>query len=89
MKEASEEEKKEREAHRKTQGRKGCHSPRINIAYSTENYNFIKDTAMAMGITLSDCCNLIVETYRNDHPELMQAIKAARAAGAYRDSEEE
>lgn len=69
--EVSPQEKAEREATMHTQGRKGCAAKRINMAFSTDNYQFLKVMASASGRTMTDMCNLIISAYRREHPEIL------------------
>lgn len=72
---ASPEEQAERAARRQTQGRKGCKLPgkRLNLLLTTENHDFVALMSRATGRTMTDYCNIIIEAYRNEHPEFMQA----------------
>lgn len=60
----------------RTQGRKGCKAPRINMAFSEENYLFIRTMARASGKTMTEFTNLIIASYQREHPELMDQAKA-------------
>ena len=53
----------------RTAGRKGCKAPRINTAYTPENYEFIKIMSKASGYTLADFINIIIDNYRKEHLE--------------------
>ena len=68
---ASPQEQAQRRAEGRTQGRKGCKSKRINFAFTDENYAFIKVMARATGRTMTEFINFVLESYRNEHPELM------------------
>lgn len=76
---ASQEEQQARAAALRTQGRKGCKAVRINMAFSPDNYNFIRQLARASGLTLTAYCNRIVTAYRLEHPELEEAARAFNA----------
>jgi hypothetical protein len=69
---ASPQEAQERMEQLKTQGRKGCKAIRINMAFTPSNHEFIKVLARATGRTMTDFTNLVIEAYRNEHPELME-----------------
>lgn len=69
---ASPEEQAERAAELRTQGRKGCKAPRINLAFTTENHEFVKVMAKASGRTMTTMVNDIITAYRNEHPEFME-----------------
>ena len=73
---ASPQEAAERAAELKTQGRKGCKAIRINMAFTPENHEFIKVMATISGKTMTEFANLIVERYRNEHPEIYEQAKA-------------
>lgn len=73
---ASPQEAAERAAQLKTQGRKGCMAIRINMAFTPENHEFIKVMATISGKTMTEFANLIVERYRNEHPEIYEQAKA-------------
>jgi len=73
---ASPQEAQERAAQLKTQGRKGCKAIRINMAFTPENHEFIKVMATISGKTMTEFANLIVERYRNEHPEIYEQAKA-------------
>ena len=73
---ASPQEQAERAAQLKTQGRKGCKAIRINMAFTPENHEFIKIMAKISGKTMTEFANLVVERYRNEHPEIYEQAKA-------------
>ena len=73
---ASPQEAAERAAQLKTHGRKGCKAIRINMAFTPENHEFIKDMATISGKTMTEFANLIVERYRNEHAEIYEQAKA-------------
>ena len=73
---ASPQEAQERAAELRTQGRKGCKATRINMAFTPENHEFIKVMARLTGKTMTEFANLVVERYRNEHPELYEQAKA-------------
>ena len=73
---ASPQEAQERAAQLKTQGRKGCKAIRINMAFTTENHEFIKIMAKISGKTMTEFANLVVERYRTEHPDLYEQAKA-------------
>lgn len=66
---ATEEEAEARKALRQTRGRKGVHLPRINMAFSPVNYDFIKTMALITGQTMTDYVNNLIESYRNEYAE--------------------
>lgn len=69
---AGPEEAEKRKAELRTQGRKGVKAERINMAFTTGNYQFIKTMARATGHTMTEFTNLIITAYREEHPEIME-----------------
>ena len=72
---ADEEEQAERAAAMQTQGRKGCKAKRINMAFTPENYKFVKVMASASGRTMTEFTNLVIAAYQREHPEIMEQAK--------------
>ena len=66
----------QRAAEMRTQGRAGAKLPRINMAFSTANHEFIKIMASVTGKSMTEFTNFVVEQYRNEHPELYEKAKA-------------
>lgn len=73
---APQEEIEERAAQLRTQGRKGCKAPRINMAFTTDNHQFIKVMARITGQSMTEFLNFVVEQYRKDHPEIFEQAKS-------------
>jgi hypothetical protein len=73
---ASPQEAAERASQMKTQGRKGCKAVRINMAFSPENYEFIRVMSRISGQTLTDFTNNVIAKYREEHPEIFEQAKA-------------
>ncbi len=73
---ASPQEQQERAAKLQTQGRKGCKAPRINMAFTPENHDFIRVMARLKGKTMTEYANDVITRYRNDHPDLYDQAKA-------------
>ena len=73
---ASPQEAAERAAELRTQGRKGCKAVRINMAFTPDNYEFIKVMAKASGRTMTEFTNLVIAAYQREHPEIMQQAQA-------------
>ena len=73
---ATAEEAAERAETLSTQGRKGCKAHRINMAFSSPNFEFIKVMAAASGHNMTEFTNLILDAYRAEHPELMEQANA-------------
>lgn len=63
-------EAKERASKLKTQGRKGCKAVRINMAFTPENYDYIRVMARMTGKTMTSFANLAIEKYREQNQEL-------------------
>lgn len=57
---------------RKTAGRKGVKLPRINLAFSAENYTYITTMARAAGLTLTDFVNMVIDQHREDNTDKYQ-----------------
>lgn len=70
------EEKAVREAEGRTQGRKGCKAVRINMAFWSENHDFIKTMSRISGKTMSEYTNLVLKRYREEHPDIYGKAKA-------------
>lgn len=68
----SPEEAAKRASELKTQGRKGCKAVRINMAFTPENYEFVRVIARVKGMTMTAFTNQILEQYREEHSELME-----------------
>ena len=78
---ASKEEAAARAAAGKTQGRKGAKAVRINMAFWTENHDFLSYGARAHGMNMTKFCNLVIEAYRREHPDKEEkALEAKRNA---------
>lgn len=59
-----------------TRGAKGCKAVRINMAFTTDNYNYIKVVSMASGKTMTQFVNDCIERCRTEKPELMEKAQA-------------
>lgn len=66
---ASEEEAKERMELMQTRGRKGVHLPRINMAFTPENHDFIKTMAFVTGKSMAEFLNSVVTEYRKKYQD--------------------
>lgn len=49
-----------------TQGKKGHKAPRINMAFSPENHEWIKTKSRQLGISATELVNTIIERQRLD-----------------------
>ena len=72
---ASQEEQRARASALATQGRKGCQAVRINMAFTPENYEFVRVISKASGRTMTVFVNQIIEAYRAENPELMEQAR--------------
>lgn len=52
-----------------TQGKAGQHLPRINMAFSEANYDYIKVMASLEGTTMTQFLNYVIDVYRKDNSE--------------------
>ena len=66
---ATEEEAEARKALMQTRGRKGVHLPRINMAFTPENHEYIKTMALITGQTMTEFLNDIITEYRAQYDE--------------------
>ena len=60
----------------RTQGRKGMKLPRINLAFSQANYDFIRVMAGIKGQTLTQYINGIIDAERERSSEVYEKAKA-------------
>lgn len=75
QREADPEEKARREAEGKTQGRKGCKAPRINLAFESEVYDYCKTMSKIRGMTLTQFCNYAIRQHMEDHGDIYSDAK--------------
>ena len=75
---ANREEAKERMTLMQTRGRKGVHLPRINMAFTPENHDFIKTMAFVTGKSMADFLNHIVTEYRKEYGQDYDAVLEMR-----------
>lgn len=68
----------ERTAAMRTQGRKGCKEQRINMAFTPDNYDYIKTMAAATGLTMTEFTNKIIASYKDEHSEYYDMAKQMR-----------
>ncbi len=73
--EADEAEKETRAKNGRTQGRKGCKLPRINMAFTPENYEFIQHVSHYKMMNLTKFVNYIIDRYREEHAEAYERAK--------------
>lgn len=84
---ANEQETLERVELMQTRGRKGVHAPRINMAFTATNHDFIKTMASVLGVTMTQFTNYVIETYRNEHGESYSKIIEMRKQASTLDEE--
>lgn len=59
-----------------TAGKKGVKLPRINLAFTQTNYDYISTMSRAAGLNLTEFVNKIIDGHREDHAKLYeQAIE--------------
>lgn len=75
---ATPQEAAQRAAEGRTQGRKGCKAERINIAFTTENYEYIREMSQLMGISMTKLVNLAITRYREEHEEGYRELQKIR-----------
>lgn len=56
----------------KTKGRKGIKLPRINLAFSPDNYKYVKAMSRASGRTVTDFINIIIAEHRENNRNLYE-----------------
>ena len=78
---ASLEEQRERIDAMRTMGRKGCRAPRINLAFSGPNYDFVNVMSRVRGQSLTQYVNSIIDQYRKEHSEVYEKILRLRQEG--------
>lgn len=54
----------------KTNGRKGLHLPRINLAFSPDNYDYITTMARVRGENLTQFVNKIISEHKAEHHDI-------------------
>lgn len=71
---ATPEEIRARQSALKTQGRKGCKGPRINMQFTPENHQFVKTMSKVRGIPMSKFLDEIITEYRENHADQYEAL---------------
>ena len=66
---ASRDEADERMALMQTRGRKGVHLPRINMAFTPENHDFIKTMSIVTCKTMTEFLNDVIKQYREEYSQ--------------------
>lgn len=75
---ATEEEAEARKAIMQTRGRKGVHLPRINMAFTPENHDYIKTMATVTGQTMTEFLNYVIAQYREEYGQDYEEIVKMR-----------
>lgn len=71
----SEEEKRQRKLEGRTRGRTGCHTDRINMAFTVENYEFIRRFSKLRGENMTEFVNHCIEEYKQQHIKEFEAFE--------------
>lgn len=66
----SDAEAKQRKAEGKTRGAKGAKMDRINMAFYSDNFEYIRIMSKIRGQTMTQFCNDVIEQHRNENAEL-------------------
>ena len=72
---ATPEEAARRAATLKTQGRKGAAAPRVNMAFTTANYEYVRIVSRASGQSMTQFLNHIIDEHREQHAEILEKAK--------------
>lgn len=72
---ASPEEAKNRADQMKTQGRKGCKAVRINMAFTPDNYEFIRVMSKLRGETQTAFVNYMIDRFASEHGAVFEDAK--------------
>jgi len=76
--EADPEEKRSRAAEGKTQGRKGCYMPHINMRFTSENEDYIRTMSAMSGQNMTQFVNECVRYHREQNAATYERIKNLR-----------
>ena len=71
----SEAERIQRKAEGRTRGRTGCKTDRINLAFTVENYEFVRRFSKCRGENMTEFVNHIIDNYRADHAAELEAFE--------------
>lgn len=64
----------------KTQGRLGCKMERINLAFTADNYEYVKTMASVRGQSMTEFVNHIIEANMEENAALFAQAKAFKKA---------
>ena len=56
----------------RTKGAKGCRLPRMNLALTEDNFQFVRSVGGAAGLTNSEFINSVLDEYKKNHPEAVE-----------------
>ena len=73
--EPTEEEVQEAQEELRTQGRRGFHLQRINLAFTPTNLEYIRTMAKAKGMTQTQFVNMVLDKHREEAGEAFTKIK--------------
>lgn len=62
----------------KSAGRRGIKLPRINLAFTTTNYEYIQTMARATGQTMTAFINQVLEQHRAAHMDTLERMQQFR-----------
>ena len=74
--ETTPEEVKRRKAEGKTRGAKGAKLDRINMAFTSDNFDYIRIMAGISGQTMTAFVNDVIAQHREEHPEQFEQARA-------------
>ncbi len=74
----TEKERAEAMANFETAGKKGMKMPRVNLAFTPENHEYIQTMSRVRGETMTRFVNTIIEAHMKDHAEMYEQVKAFR-----------
>lgn len=74
------EEAREAAEHLRTNGMKGVKLPRINLAFTPSNYEFIQTLARVRGETMTDFVNYLIAEAREKYKDVFEKAIAFRDA---------
>lgn len=70
------EELKRRKAEGRTRGAKGAKLDRINMAFTTDNFDYIRIMSGITGQTMTAFVNDVIAQHREEHPEQFEQARA-------------
>lgn len=70
------EELKRRKAEGKTRGAKGAKLDRINMAFTSDNFDYIRIMSGVCGQTMTAFVNDVIAQHREEHPEQFEQARA-------------